>query len=271
MKDLYHTHLHGVVAQHLTKARTPLQLVQAGQKLAKSVHRIADAHRERVGGGDKEALRNAVFRDVTGLQDASESNVRAIRLACRFGWDDVVKAATDAASTVKGVVGKATDIAGSVLDAVGKISLTGVAEFIKSVAPSVVARYEEAKAWVLDAIETGRHIMDGGVKMYHIAQQVIDAYDTTKACIGGDAAKCAGVGKAVRDTMAGLREAASMITGAVSGDFAQLSGGSSSSASSCTVPGKGVGSCVPTAQCTGGTSHRGFCPGAADIQCCIRR
>ena len=268
MKDLYHTHLHGVVAQHLTKARTPLQLVQAGQKLAKSVHRIADAHRERVGGGDKEALRNAVFRDVTGLQDASESNVRAIRLACRFGWDDVVKAATDAASTVSGAVGKATDIAGSVLDAVGKISLTGVAEFIKSVAPSVVARYEEAKAWVLDAIETGRHIMDGGLKMYNIAQQVIDAYDTTKACIGGDAAKCAGVGKAVRDTMAGLREAASMITSAASGDFAQLS---SSSASSCTVPGKGVGSCVPTAQCTGGTTHRGFCPGAADIQCCIRR
>jgi hypothetical protein len=281
MRDLYHTHLHGVVAQHLSKARTPLQLVHAAQKLAKSVHRIADAHHERAG-GSKEALRNAVFRDVTGLQDADESNVRAVRLACRFGWDDVVKVATDAASTVKGavgkatdvvkgVVGKATDIAGSVLDTLGNVSLAGVAEFIKSVAPSVTAKYEEAKAWVMEAIETGQQIMNGGLKMYSIAEQVIDAYDTAKACIlGGDAAKCARMGPALRDTMAGLREAASMITGGGEGGLAAAAAPSGGGGGvSCTVPGKGVGSCVPTARCTG-KPYRGFCPGAADIQCCIR-
>ena len=256
MHDLYHQHLHSVVAQHLTKARTPLQLVHAAQKLAKSVHRIADAHRERGGGGNKEALRNAVFRDVTGLRDGSETNVRAVRLACRFGWDDVVKAATGAASAVKGVV---SNVAGSVLDTVGKVSLAGVAEFIKTVAPSVVSKYEESKGWVVDAIETGQHIMNGGLKMHHIAEQVIDAYDTTKACIGGDASKCAQVGPALRDTITGLREAVSMFTS-----------GGGAAAASCTVPGKGEGTCVPMTQCGGGTSHKGFCTGAADIQCCIR-
>ena len=53
-----------------------------------------------------------------------------------------------------------------------------------------------------------------------------------------------------------------------------LGGGSSSSSSSssgpsCSVPGRGAGSCVATSACRG-TSYPGYCPGAANIQCCVQ-
>jgi len=38
--------------------------------------------------------------------------------------------------------------------------------------------------------------------------------------------------------------------------------------SSCTVPGVGSGLCVDTSGC-GGRSYPGYCPGAANIQCCV--
>jgi hypothetical protein len=53
-------------------------------------------------------------------------------------------------------------------------------------------------------------------------------------------------------------------------DASSESIGPSTSGSSCSVPGVGAGTCIPTADCAakGGDSTPGYCPGGADIQCC---
>jgi predicted chitinase len=46
------------------------------------------------------------------------------------------------------------------------------------------------------------------------------------------------------------------------------SSSSSTTGPSCSVPSRGSGVCMATSQC-GGTSYPGYCPGAANIQCCV--
>ena len=68
---------------------------------------------------------------------------------------------------------------------------------------------------------------------------------------------------------------AKAVLGCNSDGSPRLSGSASSvptptPAPSCRVPNLGAGTCMATSQCIG-SAHAGYCPGAANIQCCVPR
>ena len=228
------------VVEALDSATTQTQYVEAGEKLAKAAHRIADEHLEqeakrfadeqvvqeaqaaryysRLSAGEeagqayadaqcaaasppcasrdarwdefftsymathgsdagKDARRNAVFQEVTGMRADTAEEVQAARLACRFSWADVKSAASGAVGAVKSAAGS---VAGFVSNAYGKVKQV----------------YEKAKS----IYHKGKQIFDAGKGVF---TDSLACYKAIKGQQGGSWKACTG---AVSKTISGLEQ-----------------------------------------------------------------
>ena len=232
------------VVEAMDAATTATQYVEAGEKLAKAAHRIADEHLEqeakrfadeqvvqeaqaaryysRLSAGEeagqayadaqcaaasppcasrdarwdefftsymatqgsdagKDARRNAVFQEVTGMRADTEEEVQAARLACRFSWSDVKSAAKSAVGSVKSAAGS-------------------VAGFVSSAADKVKKVYEQAKS----IYHKGKQIFDAGKGIF---TDSLACYKAIKGQQGGSWKACAG---AVNKTISGFEQHTSL-------------------------------------------------------------
>ena len=233
------------VVEALEAATTPTQYVEAGEKLAKAAHRIADEHLEdeakrfadeqvtqeaqaaryysRLSAGEeagqayadaqcaaasppcasrdarwdefvasymathgsdagKDARRNAVFQEVTGMRAEHEGEVQAARLACRFSWADTLKSAGSAVGSVVGLVKPSAGVA--------------VAGFVNNSVDNVVKVYNKAR----EIYHKGKKIYNTGKGIYTDSAA---CYKAIKGEKGGSWKACAG---AVSKTIHGFED-----------------------------------------------------------------
>jgi hypothetical protein len=133
----------------------------------------------------KEARRNAVFQEVTGMRADTEGEVEAARLACRFSWSNTLKAA-------KGAVGSAVSSV--------KSAASSVAGFVSSAADKVKKVYEQAKS----IYHKGKQIFDAGKGIF---TDSLACYKAIKGQQGGSWKACAG---AVNKTIKGFEQHTSL-------------------------------------------------------------